>query len=419
VLDAVAPKRPVWLIRVDGHAGWANSEALRRAGVNRESEAPSDGQILRDAQGNPTGVFIDGAKSLVERAIPRGSKADATRRILAAQELILGAGLTGVHDAGVGRIEAEVYRDLDRAGRLRMRVYGMASPPSGGEVNFVSHPPLASKPGSRFEMRAIKLFIDGAMGSRGGLLFAPYSDDPGNKGLLLIDPKVLEATTTMALRHGWQVATHAIGDRGNSLVLDAYAAARRAVPSATDPRLRIEHAQVVRKVDVKRFAELGVIASMQPSHAIDDMRWADARLGPGRVDGAYAWRWFLDARVPLAFGSDFPVEVVNPFYGIYAAITREDESGKPAGGWHPDQKLSLEETLHAFTTGAAHAAFDEDRLGVLRAGYLADLTVMDRDPFKIAPAEVLKTKVLLTVVGGEVAYEGKAPASNSDQHKKP
>jgi predicted amidohydrolase YtcJ len=414
-LDAVAPKRPVWLTRVDGHAGWANSEALRRANVTKGSQAPSDGQILRDKEGNPTGVFIDGAKSLVYRVIPGQTKADLERQILTAQDLILRAGLTGVHDAGISRLEAEAYRELDRSGRLTMRVYAMASPPGGGEVSFVSHAPLPSKASSRFEMRAIKLFIDGAMGSRGGLLFEPYSDDPGNKGLLLIDPKVLEATTAEALRHGWQVATHAIGDRGNALVLDAYTAARRAVPAAKDPRLRVEHAQVVRKADVRRFAELGLIASMQPSHAIDDMRWADARLGPGRVDGAYAWRWFLDAGVPVAFGSDFPVEIVNPFYGIYAALTREDENGKPHGGWHPGQRMSLEETLRAFTAGSAYAAFAENRLGVLRPGLRADVTVFDRDLFKVTPKELLKAQVFMTVVDGEVGYEKNRPPMNTSK----
>lgn len=405
VLDAVAPKRPVWMTRVDGHAGWANTEALRRAKVTRASKAPPDGQILRDAEGNPTGVFIDGAKGHVQQAIPRASKADFVRQILAAQEMILRAGLTGVHDAGFSRLEEAAYRELDHAGKLKLRVYGMASPPSGGEVNFVSHPPIAARRGARFEMRAIKLFIDGAMGSRGGLLFEPYSDDPDNKGLLLIEPKVLEATTASALQHGWQVATHAIGDRGNALVLDAYAAARKAVPGAKDPRLRIEHAQVVRKQDVARFGELGVIASMQPSHAIDDMRWAEARVGPSRVQGAYAWRWFLDAKIRVAFGSDFPVEVVNPFYGIYAALTREDENGNPPGGWHPDQKMSLDETLRAFTAGAAYAAFAEDRLGAIKLDYRADLTVVDRDIFKVSPQEVLKSEVLMTIVDGEVLFE--------------
>jgi predicted amidohydrolase YtcJ len=378
---------------------------MRRAKVAKDAQAPSDGQILRDDHGNPTGVFIDGAMGLVGRAVPGPTKLDIRRRLLAAQHLALQAGLTGVHDAGISRRTADVYRDLDREGRLRIRIYAMASPPSGGEVAFVGRRPDAGPEGARFEMRAIKLFIDGAMGSRGGLLFAPYSDDPKNSGLLLIDPKTLEATTTAALRHGWQVATHAIGDRGNALVLDAYAAARKAVPEARDPRLRIEHAQVVRKEDVGRFSALGVIASMQPSHASDDMRWADARLGPGRVDGAYAWRWFADARVRLAFGSDFPVEVVNPLWGLYATITRQDAQGRPPGGWHPEHLLGLEEALRAHTAGSAYAAFAEDRLGVLKPGLRADVTVLDRDLFRVAPRDLLDARPLLTIVEGEIAYD--------------
>ncbi len=404
VLDDAAPGRPVWLIRVDGHAGWASSEAMRRAKVSKESSAPSDGQILRDKDGKPTGVFVDGAMGLVGRAVPAPTKLDVRRRLLAAQELALRAGLTGVHDAGISRRTADVYRELDREGKLVIRVYGMASPPEGGEVQFVGRSPQAGPDGSRFELRAIKLFIDGAMGSRGGLLFRPYHDDPSNSGLLLIDPKVLEATTTEALRHGWQVATHAIGDKGNALVLDAYAAARKAVPQARDPRLRIEHAQVVRKEDVARFAELGIIASMQPSHSSSDMRWADARLGPGRVDGAYAWRWFADAGVALAYGSDFPVEIVNPFWGIYAAITRQDPEGLPEAGWHPEQRLTVEEALRGFTAGSARAAFAEDRLGILKVGYRADLTILDRDPFRARPKEILATKVLMTIVDGQGAF---------------
>jgi predicted amidohydrolase YtcJ len=409
VLDAVAPNRPVWLRRVDGHAGWANSEAMRRAKVTKDSKAPPDGQIIRDKDGNPTGVFIDGAMGLVGRAVPGVTRLDVRRRLLAAQDLALRAGLTGVHDAGVSNRTAEVYRDLDRESKLKIRIHAMASPPSGGQVAFVSQRPQAGPEGARFEMRAIKLFIDGAMGSRGGLLFAPYSDDPGNSGLLLIDPKVLEATATAALRHGWQVATHAIGDKGNALVLDAYAAARKAVPEARDPRLRIEHAQVVRKEDVRRFAELGVIASMQPSHASDDMRWADARLGPGRVDGAYAWRWFADAQVRLAFGSDFPVEVVSPFWGLYAAITRQDPEGRPPGGWHPEQRFSLEEALRAHTAGSAYAAFAEERLGILKPGMRADVTVVDRDLFRVTPRQLLASRVVMTIVEGAIAFEQATP----------
>ncbi|MGP0063354.1 MAG: amidohydrolase family protein [Isosphaeraceae bacterium] len=404
VLDEAAPRRPVWLERVDGHAGWASSEAMRRAKVDKESKAPPDGQIIRDQDGRPTGVFVDGAMNLVGRAVPAPTKLDVRRRLLAAQEMALRAGLTGVHDAGISRRTADVYRELDHDGQLAIRVYGMALPPSGDEVKFVGKPPQAGPDGARFELRAIKLFIDGAMGSRGGLLFSPYHDDPGNSGLLLIDPKVLESTTTEALKHGWQVATHAIGDKGNALVLDAYAAARKAVPQARDPRLRIEHAQVVRKDDVRRFAELGIIASMQPSHASDDMRWADARLGPGRVDGAYAWRWFVDAGVAMAYGSDFPVEIVDPFWGIYAAITRQDTEGHPAGGWHPEHRLTLEEALRGFTAGAARAAFAEDRLGILKTGYRADISVLDRDLFHAQPREILSTKVLMTIVDGKIAF---------------
>jgi predicted amidohydrolase YtcJ len=404
VLDAVAPHRPVWLRRVDGHAGWANSEAMRRAKITGDVQAPPGGQIMRDRMGQPSGVFVDAAMSLVARAVPDPSREDVKRRLLLAQKLVLEAGLTSVHDAGISRRVAELYRELQRDGQLVVRVYGMASP-GRDPVSFVSQPPQPATAGARFELRAIKLFIDGAMGSRGGLLFEPYQDDPGNAGLMLMEPKTLEAATTAALVHGWQVCTHAIGDRGNALVLDAYAAALKAVPQARDPRLRIEHAQVVRKDDVRRFAELGVIASMQPSHASDDMRWADARLGPARVAGAYAWRWFLDAGVRLACGSDFPVEIVNPFWGIYAGVTRQDAQGRPPGGWHPEQRLTLEETLRGFTAGAAHAAFSDDRLGVLKPGFRADLTILDRDLFEAKPPDLLSAQVLATVIEGQVAYE--------------
>ncbi len=405
VLDAVAPDRPVWLTRVDGHAGWANSAAMRRAGVDLQTVAPAGGQILRNPEGKPTGVFVDGAMDLVSRVIPPSKPEELKRRILAAQQQILASGLTGVHDAGISPAVSQVYRELDHSGQLHVRVYGMAFLEAGHEVEFVSRPPLQAASANRFELRAVKIIIDGAMGSRGALLFEPYHDEPENKGLLLVAPKVLDAISVAALRNHWQVATHAIGDRANALVLDAYAGALKAVPESHDARLRIEHAQVVRKSDVRRFAELGIIASMQPSHASSDMRWADARLGPDRVDGAYAWRWFLDAKVPLAFGSDFPVEIVNPFWGIYAAISRQDIDGKPSGGWHAEQRLSIEEALRAFTSGAAHAAFAENLVGTLKPGLRADLTIVDRDLFKVSPRELLEAKVMMTVVDGQVAYQ--------------
>ena len=279
---------------------------MRRAGVGRQTVAPADGQILRDPGGQPTGVFVDGAMGLVGRVVPPAKPDDLKRRILAAQQQILAAGLTGVHDAGISPAVAQVYRELDRSGQLRLRVHAMAALPAGHEVEFVSRPPHKAAPADRFELSAVKVIIDGAMGSRGALLFEPYHDEPGSKGLLLVDPKLLEATTEAALRNHWQVATHAIGDRANALVLDAYAGALKAVPQARDARLRDRARPGRRKDDVRRFAKLGIIASMQPSHASSDMRWADARLGAGRVDGAYAWRWFLDGKVPMALAATSP-----------------------------------------------------------------------------------------------------------------
>jgi predicted amidohydrolase YtcJ len=413
VLDAVAPTRPVWLKRVDGHAGWANVEAMRRARVTKETQAPAGGQIIRDEKGELTGVFIDGAMGLVAGFIPGLTKTDVKRRLLAAQQAVLRNGLTGVHDAGISPTMVEAYRELERDGKLTVRIYAMASAPPRGRIASVNTPPQPLVAGSRFEMRAIKLFIDGAMGSRGALLFEPYQDDSGNSGLMLIDSRNLEAITTAALAHGWQVCTHAIGDKGNSLVLDAYSAARRAVPEARDPRLRIEHAQVVRAEDIARFAELGVIASMQPSHASSDLRWADARLGPKRALWAYAWRAFAKAGVHMAYGSDFPVEIVNPFWGLYAGVTRQDTHGNPAGGWHPEQILSLDETLAGFTAGAAYASFAENRVGTLKLGFRADLTIVDRDFFEVTPKELLATQVVMTVIDGAAVYDGAARPSEA------
>ena len=404
VLDAACPDRPVWLRRIDGHAGWANTAAMRRAGINAETESPSDGQIIRDPSGLPTGIFVDGATGLVDRVVPAESDSDLQRRLLLAQEAALAAGLTGVHDAGVPPRTEATFRALDAEGLLKLRVYGMANVAEGVEIERLGEPPDAAEPGDRFRLRAVKFFIDGAMGSSGALLFEPYEDDPSNLGLSLIDPGRLRAASIAALENGWQVCTHAIGDRGNALVLDAYEAALEAVPDADDPRLRVEHAQVVRPADVERFAAHGIIASMQPSHASSDMRWADRRLGPDRVLGAYAWRWFRDSGVPMAFGSDFPVEVVSPFWGLYAAVTRKDLRGEPPGGWHAEHLLSLHEALRGFTAGAAFASFDEGRLGALKPGYRADLTIIDRDPFDGPPSDLLDVEVLGTIIDGELVH---------------
>ncbi|ADV62836.1 Amidohydrolase 3 [Isosphaera pallida ATCC 43644] len=406
MLDAVAPDRPVWLRRVDAHAAWGNSHALKLAGITRDTQPPPDGQILRDEHGEPTGVFIDGAMDLVERIIPPRSEADLERAILRAQDHVVSFGLTGVHDARVTSEMEAAFDRLERRGDLKLRVYGMASPPEGGEVEFVTRPPTRTNPNARFRLRAVKLFMDGAMGSRGALMFEEYADDPGNVGLRLVTLDVLDATVTEALKHGWQVCVHAIGDRANAELLDAFENGLRAVPQARDPRLRVEHAQVVRRADVPRFRQSGIIASMQPAHAGTDQRWADLRLGEARAQGAYAWSWFVEEQVHLAFGSDFPVEIADPLWGIYAALTRKNERGQPPDGWRPEHRLDLETTLQGFTSGAAYASFDEDRLGRLKPGFRADLVVFDRDFFDpaVTPEQIRHTRVLRTMIDGETVF---------------
>ena len=403
VLDVVAPGRPVWLRRVDAHAGWANSEAMRRAGVGRPTVAPADGQILRDVGGRPTGVFVDGAMGLSARVIPPSKPDDLKRRILAAQQQILAAGLTGVHDAGISPAVAHVYRDLDRSGQLRIRVHAMAFLESGHEVEFVNRPPHEAAPADRFELRAVKVIIDGAMGSRGVLLFEPYHDEPGSKGLLLVDPKVLEATTVAALRNHWQIATHAIGDRANALVLDAYAGALKAVPQAHDARLRVEHAQVVRKEDVRRFAELGIIASMQPSHASSDMR------GQMLVSAQSASTAPMPGTGSLTPKFPWPSAAISPSRSsiLSGAFMRQPLDRMPmenprAAGTRSNG--SLWKRLSAGSRLAAYAAFAADQSGMLRVGMQADLTLVDRDLFRVSPQELLESRVVMTIIAGQVAF---------------
>ena len=396
MLDRVIADRPVWLRRVDGHAGWANSRALAKGGVTKATQDPAGGRIVRDAQGNPTGVLVDEAMALVERAIPEPQAAARERMILAAQKVALSLGLTCVHDMGIDATTAGVYRKLEKDGKLLLRVYAFAG--AGEADQLLTQSPEPG--GAMFTMRAIKLYADGALGSRGAALLAPYSDDPGNTGLVITPPEEIERVARLALARGWQVGVHAIGDRANRNVLDAFERAGCAL--TRDHRFRIEHAQVVAPADIARFAKLGVIASMQPTHATSDMPWAEARLGRDRLAGAYAWRRFLDARVHVAFGSDFPVERVDPLDGIYAAVTRQDKTGQPPGGWLPGQKLTLAEAERAFSEEAAYAAFQEPWRGRIAVGQAADLTVLDR---KIDGAHLLGAKVVLTIVAGRVVFE--------------
>jgi len=412
-LTSAAPERAVWLRRVDGHAGWASLKAMQAAGITAATPDPSGGTIRRDERGEPTGVFIDNAMDLVEAARPAASAARVRSWIRTALARLVESGLTEVHDAGVVEAEVEAFRDLADAGELPLRVYlmwsGMDSDPSDAEGLVrrlearLARPPLVDYR-DRLTLRAVKLMVDGAMGSRGAVFFADYADDPGNRGLLVTPPEAIERATALALRRGYQVCTHAIGDRGIYLALEAYEKALAASPAA-DPRLRIEHLQCVRGADLARLKRLGVIASMQPSHATSDMPWADDRVGAERGLGLYAWRWVLDAGVPIAAGSDFPVDPERPLVGIHAAVTRQDASGGPDGGWHPEQRMSLEEALAAYTLGGAFAAFQEDRKGRLAPGFWGDVTVIDRDLRPLPAAAILEAKVLYTIVGGSVAFE--------------
>lgn len=402
-LDAAAPRHPVALRRVDGHALWANAAAMAAAGVGPGTADPPGGRILRDATGAPTGVFIDNAMALIEAKIPPDPPAVRERRILRAAEAAAALGLTGVHEMGVDDTTVSVYRALAQAGRLPIRVSAFLS---GDELlpELASRRPDADPDGTAmFAVRGVKLFADGALGSRGAALLAPYADEPASTGLTLLAAEALRRAAQDAARAGLQLTVHAIGDRAIREVLDAFAA----VPSVRDLRFRVEHAQVVSPEDLGRFAALGVIVSMQPTHATSDMPWAEARLGPARIRGAYAWRSILGTGAHVAFGSDFPVEEPSPLLGIYAAVTRQDPSGRPDGGWLPEQRLSLDEALRAFTAEAAYAAFAERHRGVIAPGLLADLTVLDRP---LTPDRgLLEARADLVFVGGRVTYERRAP----------
>jgi predicted amidohydrolase YtcJ len=396
LLDAALPGRAVLLTRIDGHAVWASSEALRRAGIDARTPDPPGGRIVREG-GEPGGVLVDNAADLVEKQIPRPDATTRERRLRAAIDRCVALGLTGVHDMGVDGETADVLRRLAATGQLKIRVYAVVAPDEAEAA-------LSGKPevGPTFTRRAVKLYADGALGSRGAALLEDYRDDPGNRGLDLIDRKRLVDLARRAHARGWQVAVHAIGDRANRTVLDAFEEALG--PELYAARFRIEHAQVVSPADLLRFAHDGVIASMQPTHATSDMPWAEQRLGPERIRGAYAWRTLLRSGARLAFGSDFPIEEVNPLLGLYAAVTRQDADGRPKGGWYPAERLTAEEALRAFTTGAAYAAFAEDERGTIKPGMSADLTVLDGPVLDVDPRTIRKRKVVATMVAGRFVY---------------
>ncbi|MGH8055149.1 MAG: amidohydrolase [Stenotrophomonas sp.] len=409
-LDAAFPERPLYLDRVDGHAGWVNSAAIRIAEKGGKSLSgdwqPEGGRIVRDAAGKPTGVLVDGASTLVRSHIPPLQEAAREKRLLAALQAAVSNGLTGVHDMGVSREDLALMKRLADEGKLPLRIDAYANG-NEGALDDLCKNGLYTHAGGRLQMHGVKLFMDGALGSRGAAMLTDYSDDPHNRGLLVTSPADFEVAVRKADGCKVQVATHAIGDRGNRIVLDTYEKVLGA-HKGNDHRWRVEHAQVVSLEDIPRFAGLGVIASMQPTHATSDMGWAEQRVGPERVKGAYAWQRYLHSGARLALGSDFPVEQVDPRLGLYAAVTRQDRDGQPPGGWQPEQRLSAEEALRGFTSDAAWAGHDEAQVGKLQRGLRADFVVLDHDPLKVAADQLDELKVLSTWVDGELVYKAAA-----------
>jgi predicted amidohydrolase YtcJ len=401
-LDVVFPDRPVWLERIDGHAGWANSAAMRAAKQDLSGDwQPDGGRILR-VDGRPTGIFVDTAVALIDAAVPApdaATRSEALKRALASAASV---GLTGVHDMGTSLADLELYRRFAGSGRLTLRISAYADGDGAALAALCAMGPYRHAT-SRLEMTGVKLYADGALGSRGAALLADYHDEPGQRGLLVTEPAALEAAMVKARDCGVQVATHAIGDRANRIVLDAYA---RVIGATEAPlrRWRIEHAQIVSLEDIPRFAKQHVIASMQPIHATSDGPWVESRVGKDGLPGAYAWRRFLDSGALLAFGSDFPVESDDPRLGLYAAITREDLAGNPPGGWLGDQKLTAAQALRAFTADAAYAGFAEAEVGRLAPGLRADFVVLDGDPLTVAPRRIPELRVRSTWLDGERVY---------------
>ncbi len=400
-LDAAFPDRPVLLERIDGHAVWANSAAMGRVEVDLTGDwQPEGGFIHRDDDGNPTGVFIDRAEDVFEAVIPPPTEAEKALALDRALERMTSLGLTGAHDAGTSLDDLRRFLHREAAGKLPIRIHALAD---GDEQALAALCRMGMVDTPRVTARGVKLYADGALGSRGAALLDAYSDDPGNQGLLFETDEALQAMVDKAMGCDLQVAIHAIGDRANRQVIDALIEGQQRF-DGNPGRHRVEHVQIIHPKDIPRLAGAGIIASMQPTHATSDMRWAEDRLGEQRLFGAYAWQRLRQAGAHLAFGSDFPVEQVDPMLGIYAAVTRQDLDGEPPGGWLPDQRVTAEVAVSGFTVDAAWAGFAEDEVGSLEMGKRADFVVLDRNLFEIDPADIPDTKVLATYLDGEAVY---------------
>jgi predicted amidohydrolase YtcJ len=402
-LDEAFPDRPVWLRRIDGHASWANSAALAVADQDLSGDwQPEGGFIHRDAEGQATGILIDGAQAMVGNVVPEISPELLLASLDLALKQLVSLGLTGVHDMGVNQSVLELYQQRIRAGKFPSRVVAFTDG-AGETLDWLCENGAVEDESGRLYMRSVKLYIDGAMGSRGAALLADYSDEPGNSGLLFMPPETLEAQIDKALGCGFQVGVHAIGDRGNRVSLDALESSIARFPN-NPGRQRIEHAQTLTADDIGRFGRLGIIPAMQPTHATSDMYWVEDRLGPERAQYTYPWRSLLDSGARLALGSDFPVEQVNPMLGIHAAVTRQDARDWPPGGWYPAESLSREEAVRGFTLDAAYAGFMETSVGSLESGKRADFIVLDQNIFEIEASDIDDIKVLQTWLDGELVY---------------
>ncbi len=403
-LDAVVSDKPVWLQRADGHAGWANSAAMKAAGITARTASPAGGRIEKLANGQPSGVFVDAAMALIADKLPKPTARDRDFAFLKAQEALLSAGITATADMGTTGEDWLVYRRMGDQNQLRIRImaYSAGIEPA---IAIAGQRPTPWLYGDKLRLGGVKLYADGALGSRGAWLKAPYADAPGNSGLGFLTDAQLLNLMSRASMDNFQVAVHAIGDRANAQALDAID--ELADSYKGDRRWRIEHAQIVDPVDLPRFGKHGTIASMQPVHESSDWRMAEARLGPARLGGAYAWAQMLRVGSRLAFGSDYPVENPNPFVNWATAVTRQDAQGQPIGGWRPEDRVTRAQAWRAFTSDAAYAGFAEDRFGTLAPGMRADFVIVDRDPTAVEPNDLRATRVLETWVGGEKVWEAK------------
>lgn len=409
-LDKVAPDNPVILGRADGHGAVANSAALKVAGIDKNTPNPFGGEISKDKEsGEPNGMLLDAAQAVVRRKVPPTTAADAERAVLLGVKRNIELGWTQIQDAGGGYSEVALFKKLYSAGAIKLRIYKAVHGPAPSASRLLDEGPTIGAFGNRFTLRTIKVVGDGALGSRGAALLGPYSDAADTSGFLTVQAEDLRPMLIDALRKGIQVETHAIGDRANRFILDEYETALKAVPVAerkvADPRWRVEHAQIVNPADIPRFAKLGIIPSMQPSHAIGDLHFAPSRLGVPRLTGSYAWVSLIKSGVVIAGGSDAPVERGEPMIEFYAAVARKDQKGFSGEGWHPEEAVSRADALKMFTLWPAYAAFEEKLRGSIEVGKLADLTILSADIMTIPAPEILKTRCVMTVINGEIVYE--------------